>query len=152
MTKWVSVSVVLALIACQQRYERSAPFKCGSLQVHLAQETPAEGYRPMFVRDTGETVYMEPQPALTEAHLRKIAVWRGQHDDSTLALMFTEDGTAQLARVTAANVGKRLAFVIDGRVVTAPVLRTQITEGEAVIESGFTEEEATQLAKVLSGE
>ena len=94
---------------------------------------------------------MNPSPELTEAHLRKIAVWRGrQRDDRMLALSFTQDGAEIMSGVTGANIGKRMAFMVDGRVVAAPVIQTRITD-EAIIEGTFTEEEAERLVRVLSG-
>ena len=88
---------------------------------------------------------------MTEQHLRVLRVGKGASNDAILMMRFSDEGTALLARVTEANIGKRLAFVVQGRVVSAPVLRERIDRGEAIIEGGFTEEEATRLAKAIGG-
>jgi len=154
MRKWFAL-VLLIAAACQlweeKQFERVAPFKAGSLRIHVAQETPATGLTSTTVAPQNETIYMNPSPEMTEAHLYKIAIGRGRTGDRILMLTFTDEGTAALARVTSANVGKRLAFIVGGRVVTAPILQSQITGGEAVIEAGFTEEEAERLVKALAG-
>lgn len=145
--------LILALAACrptEKRFSSVGPFRPGSLKIHVAQDSPLLGYQSAR-SDNGATIYMNPVPDLTEAHLRRIAVGRGRGDDHILFLTFNEEGAARLARVTTLNVGKRLAIVIDGRVVTAPELRTEITAGDAVIEGGFTKEEAERLAMLLSG-
>jgi preprotein translocase subunit SecD len=61
----------------------------------------------------------------------------------------TRDGAARFGRVTGDNVGRLLAIVLDGRVVSAPVINSQITD-RGVIEGSFTEQQATDLALVLS--
>ena len=149
--KWLSVAILIA-VACrpaEKSFHRVAPFKPGVLKIHLAQETPAPGLQNVVLADRTETIYINSTPELTEKQLRKITVWRGKGEDRILALTFTEEGAEALARVTAANVGKRLAFMVDGRVVTAPVIQSEITGGDAVIEAGFTEQEAEHLAKKL---
>lgn len=54
----------------------------------------------------------------------------------------------KFARLTGANIGKRLAIVLDNKVISAPVIRARISSS-GVIEGRFTAEEATDLAVVL---
>ncbi len=147
------VALALILAACgpaEDNFQRSAPFKPGVLKIHLAQDTSAVGLQKV-VAGSGEVIYLHPNPELTEAHLEKVTVWNGDHEDKIVALRFNDDGTARMSRLTAANVGKRLAFVIGEKIVTAPMIRSQVDEGEALIEGGFSKQEAEDLARVLSG-
>ncbi|MFA5499787.1 MAG: protein translocase subunit SecD, partial [Candidatus Omnitrophota bacterium] len=50
---------------------------------------------------------------------------------------------------TQANVGKRLAIVLDGKVQSAPVIREPIPSGQAQISGNFTVQEANDLSIVL---
>lgn len=52
-------------------------------------------------------------------------------------------------QVTAANVGNRMAIILDGNVYSAPVIRERISGGSGVISGRFTESEAKDLAIVL---
>jgi preprotein translocase subunit SecD len=61
----------------------------------------------------------------------------------------TRDGAARFGRVTGENVGKLLAIVLDGHAVSAPVINGQIND-RGVIEGSFTEQQASDLALVLS--
>lgn len=156
MRNWLWIVLVLAgCQAAEEKFERSAPFRRGALEVHIAQDSPAPGFLPVTVDEavngTAEVVHMSPVVELTEAHLRRIAVGKGRDEDRILMLTFNDEGTAQLARVSAATVGRRLAFVIDGRVVAAPVILGEITGGAAVIEGDFTQQEAERLAAALAG-
>lgn len=58
-------------------------------------------------------------------------------------------GTREWARITGANVQKRIAIVLDNRVVSAPVVSTRIPDGSSRITGGFTMEEAKDLAIIL---
>ncbi|HHL71300.1 MAG TPA: protein translocase subunit SecD, partial [Bacteroidetes bacterium] len=59
------------------------------------------------------------------------------------------EGGRIFARVTGANVGKRLAIVLDNKVASAPNIKGKIPHGSAVIEGSFTMQEANDLAIVL---
>ncbi|WP_404369125.1 protein translocase subunit SecD [Marinobacter sp.] len=58
-------------------------------------------------------------------------------------------GADRFAEITRANVGTPFAVVLDGEVVTAPVIRTPITGGAGQISGGFTVDEARDLALLL---
>lgn len=120
------------------------------LTMHLAQDTPAEGMTPMADPSTLKTIYVNPSPALTHEDIRRVLVQRGPSQTWVLAISFTETGSSRLARVTSENVGRRLAFMVDRRILTAPVLQGPITEGAAIIEADMTKEEAERLAKAWS--
>jgi preprotein translocase subunit SecD len=62
---------------------------------------------------------------------------------------FNASGARAFSELTDANVGKRLAIVLDGNVHSAPQIRERIPSGRAQITGGFTTEEATDLAIVL---
>jgi preprotein translocase subunit SecD len=60
------------------------------------------------------------------------------------------EGARKFERVTADNVGKRLAIVLDGVVYSAPNIQERIAGGRAQITGRFTATEANELAIVLS--
>jgi protein-export membrane protein SecD len=67
----------------------------------------------------------------------------------SVSIEFNPEGTQKFARVTELNVGKQFAIVLDGVIKSAPVIRTAIPDGNAVIEGNFTAEDAKLLATVL---
>ncbi|MEY2538862.1 MAG: SecD/SecF fusion protein [Verrucomicrobiota bacterium] len=64
-------------------------------------------------------------------------------------LKFDGEGAKQFGKITEANVGHRFAIVLDGVIQSAPVIRTAIYGGDAVISGRFSEQEARGLASVL---
>ncbi|MCL4353087.1 protein translocase subunit SecD [Patescibacteria group bacterium] len=63
-----------------------------------------------------------------------------------VSLVFTPQGAQKFAEITKRNVNKRVAIVLDNRLLEAPVVNQTITGGNAVITGGFT----TETAKALS--
>jgi len=65
-------------------------------------------------------------------------------------LKFDGEGTKKFGQITEANVNHRFAIVLDGVIQSAPVIKTAIYGGDAVISGGgMGEEEARGLASVL---
>lgn len=72
-----------------------------------------------------------------------------QNKSCIVNLTLTEEGAVKFAVATAANVGKQIAIVYDGEVISAPVVNEAISGGECQISGSFTYEEAEQLASTI---
>ena len=74
-----------------------------------------------------------------------------QNQNNTPVVSFTLDrlGAQKFGRATTDNVGKRLAIVLDGEIVSAPNINEPITSGNGMISGNFTFQEATDLALLL---
>ncbi|HET9950395.1 MAG TPA: protein translocase subunit SecD [Candidatus Eisenbacteria bacterium] len=66
-----------------------------------------------------------------------------------VSFTLTSRGGAMFADITGANVGRRLAIVLDNRVQSAPNIHERIPRGQGSITGSFTEEEAQNLSIVL---
>lgn len=66
-----------------------------------------------------------------------------------VSLKFAGIGPKKFSAVTAANVGKQMAIVLDNQVISAPVIRDRIPNGEAQITGLDDMAEANRLAVVL---
>jgi preprotein translocase subunit SecD len=66
-----------------------------------------------------------------------------------VSVEFNAAGAKAFSDLTEANVGRRLAIVLDGNVHSAPQIRERIPSGRAQITGGFTSADATDLAIVL---
>ena len=87
---------------------------------------------------------------LTGAHLMDARVQiDSQYNEPYVSIDFDKKGGRDFARITEANVKKRLAIVLDDKVYSAPVIQEKITGGEARITGNFTTEEARDLAIAL---
>ncbi|MGC9489722.1 MAG: protein translocase subunit SecD [Thermovirgaceae bacterium] len=66
-----------------------------------------------------------------------------------VTLEFDKEGARQFDEATAANVGRQIAIVLDGKVISAPVVQERISGGNAQISGSFTTAEAQRLAIML---
>lgn len=82
---------------------------------------------------------------LTDAQVRIDS----QFNQPYVAIDFSSLGAKLFDQVTAANVGKRFAIVLDSNIYSAPVIRERISGGSAQISGNFTEKTAADLAIVL---
>lgn len=73
-----------------------------------------------------------------------------KHQPAVSFAMASPDDKAKFGRITGANVNRQLAIVLDGKIITAPVIRDRIN-GNGIISGGFkTMEEARDLATLLN--
>ncbi|MEI6209535.1 MAG: protein translocase subunit SecD [Desulfuromonadales bacterium] len=82
---------------------------------------------------------------LTDAQVRIDS----QFNQPYVGIEFNALGAKLFDQVTAANVGKRFAIVLDNNIHSAPVIRERISGGSAQISGSFTEKTAADLAIVL---
>ena len=72
-----------------------------------------------------------------------------QYNQPVVSLRFDSTGSRKFGDLTSKNVGKRFAIVLDGEVISAPVIREAITGGSGQISGNFTFETASDLAVLL---
>ena len=74
---------------------------------------------------------------------------QNQKNEPTVSFTLDRLGSQKFGRATTDNVGKRLAIVLDGKIISAPTINEPITSGKGVISGNFTFQEATDLALLL---
>ncbi len=118
-----------------------------------------EGDDLMFMvtkdQTTGEIISKTPQLVKKKVELTgdllseaNVAIDQ-RFNEPYVSLRFNPAGAKRFEEVTAANVQKRMAIILDGTVYSAPVIRERIAGGNAQISGQFTLEEARDLAIVL---
>jgi len=115
---------------------------------------PVEGWELKYYEN--EKGGSEPLLLEKEASLTGDMVVKARTDFSSkgfgepyVSLTLNAKGAKIFADVTAANVGKRLAIVLDDKVRSAPVIREAIPSGQAQISGSFSAMEANDLANML---
>lgn len=73
----------------------------------------------------------------------------GTVKDYVVQLQFTEEGAQKFATATAANIGKPIYIIYDGKVASAPTVQSAITDGNAVINKISDYDEAENLAATI---
>ncbi|MDN5365317.1 MAG: preprotein translocase subunit SecD [Thermacetogenium sp.] len=71
------------------------------------------------------------------------------NNEPEVVLKFDKEGARIFSEVTTANVGRRIAIYLDERLLTAPVVRDPIPDGNAVISGGYETLEEAQKEAIL---
>jgi protein-export membrane protein SecD len=88
---------------------------------------------------------------LSGRHVRRAAAgFHPQTSAPVVNIQLDATGAEIFAKLTANHIGERIAIVLNGEIVTAPAVRTEIPGGALFIEGGFTVEEARRLATELN--
>ena len=111
----------------------------------IAPDSPQKFYR---------LYYLENQPELTggiveEAKADLGSMGGGSAGQSIVSLSMNNQGSRTWSRVTGANIGERIAIVLDNKVHMAPSIREKIPSGRTQIEGFANINEAKDLAIIL---
>ena len=76
---------------------------------------------------------------------------RMNSETNETVVSFTLDrvGAKRFGKATSTGIGKQLAIVLDGKIISAPIIRDTIASGSGQISGGFTFQSATDLALLL---
>ena len=111
--------------------------------------------------DTFGTEMLQFEDGTSEAMVSKRIILNGENlldaqpqmnnQTNETVVSFTLDrvGAKRFGKATSTGVGKQLAIVLDGKIVSAPVIRDTIASGNGQISGNFTFQSATDLALLL---
>ena len=129
---WLRLALALCVIAyaaCSPSREKepSAPDWQRvpvSLELRMAESVAAPGLLPAVVYGQPDTLYLHPQPRLSESHIARVEAAKTMGEKGlVLAVWFTQAGARQLADMTSNHIGDTLAVLINSVVVSAPVIQ-----------------------------
>ncbi len=109
---------------------------------------------PQDVRDaTGKLVaqsyyLLESRRVITGRDLKSASPSRGQFGQPVVQFLLTAEGSQRFGKATGENVGRGLAIVLDGKVVSSPRINSRITDS-GIIEGGFTDQDVQDLVTTL---
>ena len=138
------VKRLLELEAVQKLIPRDVMFAFGSGLEKISPESAVKAKRLYLLKRRAE---MDGEDI---ADARPYRVGDGVNiGEVAVNLKFSGVGPKQFSAVTAANVGKQMAIVLDNQVISAPVIRDRIPNGEAQITGLDDMAEANRLSVVL---
>ncbi len=113
-----------------------------------AAKRPGE-FEVISVKDDRQPVVVRKAAVLSGEYISDARVQFEQNGTPYVGLSFDKRGAKLFGEITGANIGRRMAIVLDGEVHSAPVIRDAITGGKASISGHFTVQEANDLVNVL---
>jgi preprotein translocase subunit SecD len=115
-------------------------------EVRLASHEKVTGWEGVTDSESAKIVWISPEVTLTNADVVLAELIREPNNKCSISLSLTEDGSQKFARLTKFHIGWVAVIMIDGRVVVAPTIKSEIPDGRISITGDFTEEEARPIA------
>ncbi|MEO3997806.1 protein translocase subunit SecD [Mesorhizobium sp. CAU 1732] len=113
-------------------------------------DRPPAGVTMLPDSKTGQLYPIEDRVALSGDRLTDARAGFDQRThEPIVSFRFDSAGARQFADITAQNVNKPFAIVLDGKVLSAPVIREPITGGSGQISGSFTVEDTVVLSALL---
>ncbi len=101
----------------------------------------------VLVRKKAIVVYKKT--LMDGSYIKRAQVQTDQFGKPEVVFTLSSEGAKKFAQITGDNVGKMLAIVLDGKILSMPVIREKITGGNVRITGNFTMKDAKDLALVL---
>jgi preprotein translocase subunit SecD len=99
--------------------------------------------------EAGTYYILEQTPVVTGEQLVDAQPAMDQNNRPAVSFRFNPSGGRAFGIYTAENIGNPFAIVLDGEVISAPVIQSHIPGGSGIITGRFTVEETSQLAVLL---
>ncbi len=119
-----------------------APTQPGIFELRLVAKQPSdttESYSLPSRNGKSETVVAERKVLLDQNDLISARVQKNSEQNLEILLSFNDEGTRKFGDITEKHVSDRLAIFVDGHLQSAPVIRTAIYGGTAIISGNFSE-------------
>ncbi|MCS7063046.1 MAG: hypothetical protein NZM04_03195 [Methylacidiphilales bacterium] len=100
----------------------------------------------VYLTDPEQKIYVRVIPEISENDIQAIEA-RITNQGLGALITLNRRGRISLATCTSENLGRILVFMLNGRVIYAPVLDVPITNGQILIPRGFLPEEIEALKK-----
>ncbi|MBE0452202.1 protein translocase subunit SecD [Roseovarius autotrophicus] len=113
-------------------------------------ENPGAGNEILpSIDEPGVYYILERAPVVTGEELVDAQPDFDQNGRPAVSFRFNPTGARKFGDYTAQNIGNPFAIVLDGEVISAPVIQSHIPGGSGIITGRFTVEDSTQLAVLL---
>ena len=125
--------------------------KTANLTFRLVSDDESDfGSEVLFFEDDKEELRVGKRVVLSGDNLDNARpTFDSQNKEPVVTFTLDRVGAKKFGRVTTDNVGKRLAIILDNKIVSAPSIREPILGGTGQISGNFTLQSASDLALLL---
>jgi SecD/SecF fusion protein len=143
----MTLMVVVTLTGCATMPREEASV---SVEFRPAAQSPGPGLTEMMATESAQPVYVSGNVLLSNDSVKSARMVSSPYGPQ-IEIVFTKAGTEAFARATEQNLMKPIAILVEGKLISAPIVREKITAGRAVITGKFTEQEAKRIAAGIVG-
>ena len=150
-TKRFLSSIVFTLVATLVLVSPAGSSESVTVSFRLASLTPLKDYDEVS-DGTGSTLYVARRTIISDMDIARAKTERNPTTGNLDILIYmTTDGEKKFADLTGANVGAKLAIFINGKLMSAPVIRERISEGVVLITGdALSASEARKIVRKLN--
>lgn len=149
MNSFKIIPLIMPLLlgfTCSMKQSPSEGHKPIKFEARLAEINPKEGLVETIDQSSGLKIYLHKEAVITNEDIAGASVAENDFlGGFQINIIFTEEGANKMKKVTEENIGKMLAILFDGQVISAPSVQNRITD-KAQITGNFTKEEAERIA------
>ncbi len=120
-----------------------------TVEFRLAEPNPGEALIEARVVGTDDDIYLHKTAVATSKDVERAKVILDETGKPAIDVTFTAEGAKKIAAACDAHLGKPMAIVVDGRVISAPTIQSQISR-RARIHGNFSDEEAARIAAAFN--
>lgn len=145
------LSLILASVATSQAV--AVPVGHQSVSIRLVDDisAPGRGDDRVAIAEPGagkpQALWLKREGGISGDIVAEAHVVTGPHGKVLIEFTFTPEAGSEFAALTRQNVGRRLAIVVNGRILTAPMVREPILSGKVQIDGNFAD--AAEAKKVV---
>ena len=118
----------------------------GAVEIRAASSTAVAGWQRVTAAD-GEAMWIAPTVSLRSADIASSELQKQPDGRTNVEVVFTADGAKKMQELSRAQTNQRIALMLDGQVVWAPVVRDPI--GREAVLSGLSAADAQRLQSTL---
>ena len=138
------MGILVGIAACGAKDSTPAPSEPGLIEFRLVEDVPSEGSQQAVLN--GERLNLSPTPVVSDADIQAVAP-EIRSGGLILSVELNEKGQQRIRRATGENIGRRMAFILDGKIRSAPVIRDTLSgEIPLAVSMETSQSEAESLA------
>ena len=97
--------------------------------------------------------FIDPLPIVSARNFRELKVYQSKNGDYGLMISLDNGGASARSIATQKAIGKRLAFILDNKLLEAPSVNSQITGGTTALNGGnYLQSEIEYFKKIIESE
>lgn len=146
-------SIVFFLVGMQLtgtvRAEEKDKEKTVRIEFRRAETEPGKDLTEAQVAGSTKKVYLHKTVEIEVIDVASAKLIEDSQMNPAIELVFTKEGAKKMASLSEKQMGKPIAILIDGKVVSAPIVRASISQ-KAQITGKMTKEEAEKIVRSIA--
>lgn len=147
MRYFVSLLFTCFIVACSAN---SAPVDKTSVEFRLASFTPQKGWPMKILQENAQKVYLSEDVFAATTDIAEASASFTEQGQPAVIITMTASGKQKIAVATEQNIGKPIGIVVNGKLLSAPLIQEKISGGMLMINGISSTQEAKKIADGLN--